>query len=99
MSIYLVVPLTSNTSPLEALHKSIGEVQASVDALRTTVDGTKAKVDDLVNWKNRILGGAAVLTVIVTLIGFVVGKFWDYVTIKAPTAQPTVQAPPALPSK
>ena len=69
------------------MQKSIGEVKASVDALRTVVEGTKSKVDDLVNWKHKIIGGVAVLSVFLTLTVFVITKFLDYVTIKSPVAQ------------
>ena len=59
----------------------------SFDSLKMSVDGMKSKVDDLVNWKHRILGGAVVLGMVITVFAFFVGKFWDYVTIKAPSAQ------------
>lgn len=88
------------------MQKSIGEVKASVDALRTVVEGTKSKVDDLVNWKHKIIGGVAVLSVFLTLTVLVITKFWDYVTIKSPVAQsqpdvvirPT-QTTPSTPAK
>ena len=88
------------------MQKSIGEVKASVDALRTVVEGTKSKVDDLVNWKHKIIGGVAVLSVFLTLTVLVITKFWDYVTIKLPVAQsqpdvvirPT-QTTPSTPAK
>ena len=88
------------------MQKSIGEVKASVDALRAVVEGTKSKVDDLVNWKHKIIGGVAVLSVFLTLTVLVITKFWDYVTIKLPVAQsqpdvvirPT-QTTPSTPAK
>jgi hypothetical protein len=76
------------------MQKSIGEVKASIDSLRTVVDSTKSKVDDLVNWKHKIIGGAAVLGVIVTLVGFFIGKFWEYVTIKPPAPQAQTETSP-----
>ena len=54
------------------MQKSIGEVKASVDALRAVVEGTKSKVDDLVNWKHKIIGGVAVLSVFLTLTVLVI---------------------------
>ena len=48
------------------MQKSLGEINASIQALNKTVDSTKSKVDDLVNWKNMILGGAIT-------IGFFIG--------------------------
>lgn len=74
------------------LQKSIGKVEASVEALKTSVDSTKSKVEDLVGWKNMIIGGAAVLGATIAILGFIIGKAWDYVTIKSPA---TVQAVPA----
>lgn len=69
------------------MRQSMGEFKASIDSMNLTMQGTKAKVDDLVNWKNRILGGAIVLGTICALLGFVVSKFSNYITISAPSAQ------------
>lgn len=78
------------------VQKSLGEIKASIDNLKGTVDGVKTKVEDLVNWKHRIIGGVAVLSVIFTLTGIFIGKFWDYFTIKAPPQQ-LQQAPAQQP--
>ncbi len=43
------------------MQKSLGEINASIQALNKTVDSTKSKVDNLVNWKNMIMGGAITL--------------------------------------
>jgi hypothetical protein len=48
------------------MQKSLGEINASIQALRVSVDSTKTKVDDLVKWKHMILGGAVT-------IGFLAG--------------------------
>ena len=79
--------------------RSIGEVKAAVDALRVSVESTKSKVDDLVNWKNRILGGVLVLGALISIVGFLVAKFSDYITITAPApqVQPTVVSMPTQP--
>jgi len=69
------------------IQKSMGELKASFDALRISVESIRSKVDDLVNWKHKIIGGAFVLGMIITLCGFAIGRFWDYVTVKAPSAQ------------
>jgi hypothetical protein len=48
------------------MQKSLGEINASIQSLSKTIDSTKSKVDDLVNWKNMIFGGAIT-------IGFLLG--------------------------
>lgn len=76
------------------MQQTLGEIRSSVDSLRQSVDSTKSKVDDLVAWKNKILGGAVVLGAICTLMGFMVTKFSNYITIGAPTqSQAAVQLP------
>lgn len=72
------------------LQKSVGEMNANLVALKGSVDGMKGKVDDLINWKHKILGGAAVLGVLVSGAVFAIVKLSDYVTIKPPA---TAQAP------
>lgn len=79
------------------IQKSIGELKASVDALKSSTDSTKAKVEDLIGWKNKILGGVFVLGAIFSLIGFVVAKASDYVTIKPVSIQSSPTQLPALP--
>ena len=69
------------------MQKSLGQINASIESLTKTVDSTKSKVDDLVKWKNMIFGGAIVLGVLGSLVGFFVTKFSSYVTIKAPEEQ------------
>ena len=48
------------------MQKSLGEINASIQTLNKAVEGTKSKVDDLVKWKNMIMGGAIT-------IGFLLG--------------------------
>ena len=79
------------------LQKSVGEMNANLQALKSSVDSTKTKVDDLVGWKNKILGGAAALVTVIAVLGFLIGKASDYVTFKQPTQQPMV-APVGQPS-
>lgn len=69
------------------LKGSMGELKSSVELLKSSVDGMESKVGELVTWRHRILGGVIVLGVIFAFLGFVFGKFSDYVTIKAPTDQ------------
>lgn len=66
------------------MQKSLGELIATVNTLKTSIDSVKSKVDQLSDWKNRILGGAVVLGVIFSLLGFGISKFSEYVVIKAP---------------
>jgi len=66
------------------MQKSIGEVKSSIEGLRKVVEDTKSKVEDLVAWKHKIWGGAAVLGAIITLVGFGVGKFWNYFSFQPP---------------
>lgn len=78
------------------VQKQLGEIKASIETLTKTVDSTKSKVDDLVSWKNRILGGAIAIGAVLALLGWGITKFSSYVTIKAPDApSPTAAAAPA----
>ena len=77
------------------MQKSLGEINASILGLGKSIDSTKAKVDDLVNWKNRILGGAIVLGVVISVLVFAVTKAWDYISIKSPAITQTVNQAPA----
>lgn len=72
------------------IQKQLGETNSAISALTKTVDSTKAKVDDLVAWKNRILGGAFALGAVCALLGFFVSKFSSYVTFKDPETTATV---------
>lgn len=73
------------------LQKSVGEINANLQALKSSVDSTKAKVDDLIGWKHKIVGGAVVLGAVCTILGFAFSKASDYFTLKS-----TVQAPAAV---
>lgn len=56
------------------LQKSMGELTASVNNMSTILSSTKSKVDDLVAWKNKILGGAIVLGAVTSVLGFIIAK-------------------------
>lgn len=73
------------------MQKSIGEMNAKMDAMKTSLDGLKGKVDDLVGWKNKILGGVAVLGVVIAGLTWVISKASDYVEVK--TKQMTSDPP------
>jgi len=72
------------------MQKSLGEINASIQALSKTVESTKSKVDDLVNWKNMIFGGAIT-------IGFLIGltvsllKIFEHAPINIPSATQVIQ--------
>ncbi len=85
------------------MQKSLGEINSSIQSLSKTIDSTKSKVDDLVNWKNMIFGGAIT-------IGFLLGlavtmvKLFEHapVSIPYPTqnilpSTSTLTSPPANP--
>ena len=83
------------------MQKSLGEINASLVALNKSVDGVKAKVDKLEEWKNMIFGGAIVAGVLISVASYMLSKASEYVTFKAPATQlaPAVPAPPiATPS-
>lgn len=82
---------------LMQVQKHLGEIDASLQALTKTVDSTKSQVNELMAWKNRIVGGALVLgvlsTFVLALLGIGFKTFYD--TIKVPQAPPvTVNQPP-----
>ena len=76
------------------IQKAIGVMDAKLDNVNATMQSTKSKVDDLVGWKNKILGGAIVLGAVCALAGVFITKFSDYITITPPTKAATVQQAP-----
>jgi hypothetical protein len=83
------------------MQKSLGELTSTINALKTSVDGVKSKVENLVEWKSKIIGGAIVLGFVFTLLGFAITKLSDYVTIKSPEKTVAlipadIQQPPLL---
>ena len=75
------------------LQKSFAEVNTNVTALRQGVEALKSKVDDLIAWKNRILGGAIVLGFVGAVLGFLISKASDYIMLRPTPVQATSQAP------
>jgi len=63
------------------MQKSLGEINASIKTLNSSVSSANSKVDDLVKWKNMILGGAIVMGVIISGAYMLVSKASDYVTL------------------
>lgn len=68
------------------LQKTVVETNTRLASMESSINGLKTKIDDLVAWKHKILGGAAVLAVVVAAIGFLIGKASDYVTLKPQAA-------------
>ena len=85
------------------LQRSLGELNANVVALKSSIDGVKNKVDDLVSWKHKIIGGVAVAGAVIAILTFAITKAADYVTFKSPTqpqaTAPAQPVPPAVPGK
>lgn len=82
------------------MQKSITQLQTSMQHLTTSVEGVKTKVDDLIRWKNMILGGAVVLGALLTTAVYLANKASEYLTIgfkNQPTQEQTT--PQALTSQ
>ena len=80
---------------ISEMQKSLGEINSSIKTLDKSIESTKSKVDDLVKWKNMILGGAIVAGVLISGFAYLLSKVSEYVTFKAPPTQ-TMQAPVAI---
>jgi hypothetical protein len=63
------------------MQKSLGEINASIKTLNASVSSTNGKVDDLVKWKNMILGGAVVIGFAISGTYLLVSKASDYLTL------------------
>lgn len=81
------------------MQKSLGEINASIQALNKTVDSTKSKVDDLVRWKHMIVGGAVVLGVIIGFIATIGTKIFDNISFNTTKPQVTQHPQPAQSSQ
>jgi hypothetical protein len=91
-------------SMLMEMQSTLARLDEKFNGLRSSVDSMKGKVEDLVGWKNKILGGAIILGAVCSITGFGIAKFSSYVTIRTPhethkTAEPSPApaAPPAVP--
>ena len=73
------------------MQKSLGEINASIQALNKTVDSTKSKVDDLVKWKHMIVGGAIVIGVILGATVTIGTKIFDNISFTTAKPQATPQ--------
>ena len=81
------------------LKGSMGELKVGFENLNSSVNSVKTKVDDLVGWKHKIIGGAVVIGVAFSFAGFVLGKFSQYITINVPAARSDAPVPPTVPDK
>jgi hypothetical protein len=66
------------------LQKTVGEMNANVTGMKSSVDSVKTKVDDLVAWKNKLLGMAIGVGGAVSIVTFLLTK--SYMTIGTPSA-------------
>lgn len=73
------------------MQKSLGEINASIKTLNASVASSNAKVDDLVKWKNMILGGVFVIGAIFSATYFIVSKASDYLTISVKDSQESIE--------
>lgn len=81
------------------MQRTLGQLDANISSLRGSVDGLKTKVDDLVAWKHKLIGGAAVLLAVGALIGWAVKGAADFVTLKVPAQAAVVVQPTAMPAQ
>lgn len=74
------------------MQKSLGEINASIQALNKSVDSSKSKIDDLVKWKNMIVGGALAIGFIIGLLSLISTKVLNHITFNTPTTPQTIQS-------
>ncbi len=91
----------TSAQTLADIHGMLARLDEKFNGLKSTVDGVKGKVDELVNWKSKILGGAIALGAVFSIIGFGIARFSAYVTTRSPdtiqtNAPPTAAQPAAL---
>jgi hypothetical protein len=77
------------TQTLMEIQGTLARLDERSGAMKSSLDGLKGKVEDLVSWKSKILGGAitlgAVLALLASLVTFAVTKFSGYVSFHEPT--------------
>lgn len=88
------------TQTLMEIQGTLARLDERTGAMKNSLDGLKGKVEDLVSWKSKILGGAitlgAILAVLASLITFAVTKLSGYVSFHEPTHH-GISAPQAPP--
>ena len=80
---------------------AMAKIETKIDGLKNSVDGTKKNVDDLVQWKTLILGGAVVLGAVIAIVWGAYVKFGDRISIAPASVQatPPVTAPTLQPKR
>lgn len=66
------------------ISQSLGQIKSDIAHLTKTVDSVKSDVKDLVKWKSLIIGGAAVIGILFSVIGYLSGKYTFNITEKKP---------------
>jgi hypothetical protein len=82
------------------LQKTVGEMNANLVGMKSSVDSVKGKVDDLVAWKNKILGAAMAVGAGVSIVTLLLTKSYLSFSAPAPASSqgtPVQVAPPAPP--
>ena len=59
-------------------------LESKIDHMSATLESTKKKVDDLVTWKAKILGGAIVVGIIISAVFGLAVKYGDRISITPP---------------
>lgn len=78
------------------LQKSVGEINANLHAMKSSLDSVKTKVDDLVGIKNKIIGGVAAVAIVGSLFGGLIALAVPYLALKPlpiQVQQPVIPAP------
>lgn len=81
------------------LGKDMAVVGTKVDALHTSFDSVKTKVEDLTAWKNKVIGGAVVVFGLGGVFGYGAKMLIEAMAARPATPQALQPAPPqaALP--
>lgn len=91
------------TQTLMEIQGTLARLDERTGAMKGSLDGLKGKVEDLISWKSKILGGAitlgAVIAVLASLITFAVTKLSGYVSFHEPTHHEIIAPQPASQSK
>jgi hypothetical protein len=70
------------------LQRSIGRLEGSLEQLHKSSEKIESKVDVLTEWRHKMLGAAAVLGIVVSILTTVLLKAFDYYTAQPATKPP-----------